>query len=168
MKKYIISFIAVLALMSGLTACKMNNETSPESSGTASVVPSVSTTEKDNNGEVTDNDGIIGDEDDRKNSSEPENPVSMAGDAAGDVVSGAGDATEKAGNAVDDVANGIGDAAENAGQAAEDIADGVGDAAKNAGEAANDVAEGVGDAANDVGEGADDAAEGVDSAVTNE
>ncbi len=127
MKKTIITLILIASLCMGLAACKSNSDEKPQNS--TAVSETAKDKGMDNNGNVTDGNGIIGDKDDDINKgTQPENPVSKVVDGAGSVVSG----TE---SVVENAADKIGDAAENVvsgtESVAENIAEGVGNGVSN-------------------------------------
>ena len=62
MKKFIIALFAVAILTLCLAACKTNNSGKPENTSSAA---SAAESKTDNNGTVKDDNGIIGDEEDK-------------------------------------------------------------------------------------------------------
>ncbi len=168
MKKLIICSIAAFAILSSLAACKTNNNAVPENTGKSSAsVVSV----PENNGVVTDGNGIIGDNEDKTGSGNKSGLVStiediadkeksMVGSVAENIGNGVNSAIDSIGNAAGDVAEGAGNAVENIGDAAGNIADGAGNAARNVGDAVGDAAEGAGHAVENVGDAVGNVADG--------
>ena len=152
MKRIAISLLAAAAICTCFAACKNNTNDKPEASNnnTQSTVSEGATDVQKNNGTVTDENGIIGDDDTPAENSR-ESLASKAGDAVGDM-------GEDVGSAVEDIGDGVG-------SAVEDIGDGVGgaigDVGGGVGNAADDIGEGTGSAIDDIGEGAESAAGGM-------
>ncbi len=140
--KLLIIFTAALLAMC-LTACKGNEENRTDMNGSdAGKLPNAESSyymyeEPVNNGIVTDRNGIIGDEDDRRE--QPSNPIGNAVENIGDTMDNVGDKvgdtvsniTSNAGNIVSNVASNVGDTVSN-------ITDNAGDAVENAADKAND------------------------------
>lgn len=122
MKKILIAMLAIAALAICLAACKMNNSDQAENSAARSEVSvTVSKREESNNGAVNDDNGIIGDAEDRTSGDENDNPVS-------DIVSNTGSTIENIGKHVGSTVEDIG---EGVGSIAEDIGEGVGRTAED-------------------------------------
>ena len=134
MKKLIIPVLAVLTTCICLAACKTNGNEQPENSqnNTSAVVSDVSDnkdgnrTDEATDGKVTDENGIIGDGDNKDNavSDMMDDAVSGAqsiADNAGEGVQSAGEVLK---NGVENAAEGIREGAENA---ADNVRDGVSD-----------------------------------------
>lgn len=151
MKRTILTLGVLLSLCLCLTACKSNENTAPEntvSAPSASQLPNVQGNApvgvQPGNGQVTDGNGIIGDEDDliydrSGDMTTPGEAVSNAADNAGDAINNAADnigetisnITSNAGNIVSNAASNVGDTiseiTDNAGDTVDNAADNIGD-----------------------------------------
>ena len=121
MKKLILTILAISAV-SCLASCKANTNDLPNNTAdfqTSSRMP--------NNGEVTDQNGIIGDSDDRV--IDRRNPATKIGNTVNNAAKNAGDIVNNAAHNAGDVVNNV---ADKAGDTVQNIADNIGDTVKNA------------------------------------
>ena len=122
MKKLILTILAISAV-SCLASCKANTNDLPNN--TADFQTSYSRIP--NNGEVTDQNGIIGDSDDRV--IDRRNSVTKIGNTVDNAAKNAGDIVNNAAHNAGDVVNNV---ADKAGDTVQNIADNIGDTVKNA------------------------------------
>ncbi len=149
MKRRILTIGALFTLCLCLTACKTNENTAPDqtaSTPSATQLPNADGSRAagvpPRNGQVTDGNGIIGDEDDLIYDNNPpdHNPVGNAVGNAGDVINNAADnlgntvsnITSNAGNIVSNAASNVGDTISN-------ITDNAGNTVKNAADKISDT-----------------------------
>ena len=146
MKNKLLIIFAAVMIATCLTACKGSEENRPDMNGaTANELPNAENSyymsnEPVNNGVVTDRNGIIGDEDDRRE--HPSNPVGNAVENIGDTLDNVGDNVgDTVSNITSNAGNMVSNAASNVGNTVSNITDNAGNVVENATDKTSDTAD---------------------------